>query len=228
MKLTTLFTALCLGGLLSCPAQNPYSPQSWVVEDASASAVIVFCGDTIEITSPQGLTMWYDKPLSGNYTISYRAKVIMQDGEYDRLSDLNCFWGANDPENPNDIYARKEWRNGKFMLYRTLNLFYVGYGGNNNTSTRFRRYYAERYGQHDDVVRPVIKEYLDPNHLLKPNRWYSVVITADGSHTTFSIDGEELFRTAADYSLTDGYFGLRHLSNHILITDFTATALPTH
>ena len=26
--------------------------------------------------------------------------MVMQGGKYDRLSDLNCFWAANDPKYP--------------------------------------------------------------------------------------------------------------------------------
>lgn len=55
--------------------------------------------------------------------------MVMQGGKYDRLSDLNCFWAANDPKYPDDLFARSQWRDGIFKNYNTLNLFYVGYGG---------------------------------------------------------------------------------------------------
>ena len=53
--------------------------------------------------------------------------MVMQGGKYDRLSDLNCFWAANDPKYPDDLFARSQWRDGIFKNYNTLNLFYVGY-----------------------------------------------------------------------------------------------------
>ena len=31
-------------------------------------------------------------------------------------------------KNPDNLFARSEWRNGVFKNYNTLDLFYVGYG----------------------------------------------------------------------------------------------------
>lgn len=44
---------------------------SWVVEDESDSAVFEFHHDTLFIKSPAGLTLWYNRKLSGEYQISY-------------------------------------------------------------------------------------------------------------------------------------------------------------
>ena len=49
--------------------------------------------------------MWYRQRLAGDYEISYRICMVMQGGKYDRLSDLNCFWAANDPKYPDDLFA---------------------------------------------------------------------------------------------------------------------------
>lgn len=42
-----------------------------------------------------------------------------------------------------------------FKNYNTLNLFYVGYGEMSNTTTRFRRYYAEYNGVDDARVKAI-------------------------------------------------------------------------
>ena len=47
---------------------------------------------------------------------------------------------ASDPESPDDLWARAGWRSGIFARCYTLRLYYVGYGGNHNRTTRFRRY----------------------------------------------------------------------------------------
>lgn len=150
--------------------------------------------------------------------------MVMKGGRHDRLSDLNCFWAANDPKHPDDLFARSQWRNGVFKNYNTLNLFYVGYGGNDNSTTRFRRYRGEYYGIADDKVKPLLKEYTDAPHLLVPNKWYEIRIRVEKGMTTYAVNGEELFR----YSLTgnegDGHFGLRLLQNHVLFTGFKVTA----
>lgn len=199
---------------------------NWVAEDRSGKMTAEVVGSSMEIVAPDGLTLWYDQKLTGDYQISYRVKMFMQGGENDRLSDLNCFWAASDPLYPNDIYHRSKWRNGLFTNYNTLNLFYVGYGGNHNSTTRFREYHAKYVSAAgDDQLRPVIKEYTDADNLLKPNRWLLVVITVKDGVTTYSADGEELFSEPIAEGRGDGYFGLRLLKNHTIFTDFSIKTL---
>ena len=193
----------------------------WVAEDASGKFRMTATDGVTEIVAPDGLTLWYDERLTGNYEISYRIQVVMDGGRYDRLSDMNCFWGAADPEHPDDIYARGKWRAGVFKNYNTLNLFYVGYGGNHNSTTRFRVYHGEYYGQGDDRVKPLLKEYTDGPHLLSPNRWYEVVITVADGRTTYAVDGEVLFSHSLEKGQADGYFALRLLKNRVRVSDFT-------
>ena len=38
-----------------------------------------------------GLSLWYKEWLTGNHRITYRVQVVVENGSYDRLSDLNCF-----------------------------------------------------------------------------------------------------------------------------------------
>lgn len=59
----------------------------------------------------------------------------MNGGKNDRISDLNQFWMANDPNNYN-LFTR----NGVFEAYDSLQLYYVGMGGNSNTTTQLRKY----------------------------------------------------------------------------------------
>ena len=192
----------------------------WAVEDSSGKLQITCIGDTMDIVSPDGLSLWYKKCLTGNYEISYRVKVITENGMYDRLSDLNCFWGADDPEYPDDFFARSSWRKGVFQNYNTLNLYYVGYGGNENKTTRFRAYHGEYYGVDDAKIKPVIKEYTDESHLLKSGQWYDIRIRVVNGITTFCMNGEELFRLPIKDNEGDGYFALRLWKNHVSFTDF--------
>lgn len=194
--------------------------KNWPIEDHSGEMQIMVSGDTLDITAPKGLTLWYNKRLTGDYEISYRIKMLMQGGKYDRLSDLNCFWGANDPEHPENLHAQAAWRKGIFQHYKSLKLFYVGYGGNHNSTTRFRQYYGGGPSLNDSIVRPVIKEYTDPAHLLFPNQWYHIQIRVQKGITTYRINGEELFRLSIKRNEGDGHFGLRLLQNHVLFTDF--------
>lgn len=205
---------------LSLQAQQQDALKQWFAEDHSGNMQISVSGDTLDITVPKGLTLWYKERLTGDYEISYHAKVLMQGGKYDRLSDLNCFWGANDPQYPDNLFANSEWRNGIFANYKTLKLFYVGYGGNHNSTTRFRQYLGGGPDINDSIARPVIKEYTDRQHLLFPNQWYRIRIQVKKGITTFYVNDEMLFQRTIKKKEGDGHFGLRLLSNHVLIAGF--------
>lgn len=192
----------------------------WFVEAHSPETVVAVGNKDIEIITPKGFTMWYDRPLSGRYTISYDAMLPEKGGKHDRASDLNCFWGARDPQNPGDIYANANYRQGFFPHYKTMELFYVGYGGNYNSTTRFRKYYGGGPDVDDSIARPVIGEYTDEAHLLKPNRWFHIEIKVEPGLTTYSINGEVLFRKEITTGEADGYFGFRLLENHTIIKNF--------
>lgn len=220
MRLHLLLTGLLLFILPCVEATASCHPADWVAEDSSGKLQITCVGDTMDIVSPGGLSLWYKERLTGNYEITYRAMVVMAGGKYDRLSDLNCFWGAGDPQHPDNFFARGAWRNGVFQNYNTLNLFYVGYGGNDNQTTRFRQYHGEYYGVDDARIKPILKEYADAAHLLKPNHWYEVKIRVENGITTYSMDGEELFRLPMDDGKGDGYFALRLWQNHVRFADF--------
>ena len=197
--------------------------KQWKIEDESNALQMIERADTLELIVPSGLTLWYQQRLTGDYEINYRICMMMKGGKYDRLSDLNCFWAANDPKYPNDLFARSAWRNGVFKNYNSLNLFYVGYGGNDNSTTRFRRYRGEYYGVADDKVKPLLNEYTDAPHLLAPNQWYQIRIRVKEGVTTYSVNGEEFFRYSIADGTGDGHFGLRLLQNHVMFTDFKVT-----
>lgn len=200
--------------------------KDWTLEEASGKLHIIQKKDTMEIIAYDGFTLWYNYRLIGDYQIRYKVKMIMDGNEYDRLSDLNCFWGANDPKNPDNIFAQGTWRRGRFDRYNTLDLYYVGYGGNHNSTTRFRRYYSEYLDTDNSKVRPVIKEYKDPDHLLKPNKWYEICITVKDNKTSYSVNGEKLFEREVKDGECDGHFGFRLLKNHTVFTDISFTTFP--
>lgn len=222
-KLILIISSILL--LVSCNDKTNDTTHLWVVEADDANTRVTFNTDTLDILSPGGNTVWYNQKLKGQYTISYRAKVCDEGGIYDRLSDLNCFWGANDPEFPKDLFERSSWRNGVFKHYNTLNLFYVGFGGNENTTTRFRKYHAEYYGIDESKIKPLIAEYTELPNLLEKDKWYNIVISVGKKETTFSVNGELLFSYELKRKEADGYFGLRFWKNHVIVTDFKVEEL---
>ena len=165
----------------------------WCVESESPDYKITFLGDTVEILSPKGLTLWRKEKMIGETTIEYDACVIDEGKKGDRLSDLNCFWMASDPKYPNDILKRKSWRNGIFMNCYSLQLYYLGYGGNSNSTTRFRRYNGDERGIKDKAFQPaILREYTDADHLLKPNKWYHIKIMSKGNKVSYYMNGKRL------------------------------------
>ncbi|MGV3604419.1 MAG: DUF6250 domain-containing protein [Dyadobacter fermentans] len=149
-----------------------------------------------------GVTVWFKSKLEGNIRIEYDWTVLVDSGRNDRLSDLNQFWMATNPRNADLFAPNAPARSGSFAEYDSLSLYYVGFGGNTNTTTRFRKY-------HGDGTKPLLKEQLDAPHLLKPNHTYHIVVTVKDGRTTFSADGKVLFDWTDPAPLTAGWFGFR-------------------
>ncbi len=196
----------------------------WVVESEGPSTVS-FRGDTAEFIAPKGLSVWRKDKMSGRTVIEYDAQVVTE-GPDDRLSDLNCFWMASDPNAP-DPFKNLNKRGGKFVNSYALQLYYLGYGGNHNSTTRFRRYTGDERGVDDAAFRPaIIKEYTDADHLLKPGKWYHIKITHDGLRTQYFIDGERLVDFRDPAPLTEGWFAFRTTLSRTRLTNFSYSCQP--
>lgn len=187
----------------------------WIteIEPVGKSSVYTKNGKLIMDTAG-GVTVWFNQKFWGNIRIEYDWKVLVDSGRNDRLSDLNQFWMAFDPGNAN-LFTRS----GKFENYDSLALYYAGFGGNSNTTTRFRKYYG-------DGKKPLLKEYLDAAHLLKPNHSYHIIITVCKGKTTFQADGAVLFEWSDPQPLTSGYFGFRSTSARHAVSNFRVYQLP--
>jgi rhamnogalacturonan endolyase len=164
--------------------------------------------DQLIMDTAGGVTVWFKQKLDGNIRIEYDWKVLVDSGRNDRLSDLNQFWMASDPRNPN-LFTRS----GKFETYDSLSLYYVGFGGNTNTTTRFRKY-------HGNGQKPLLKEYLDRKHLLKANQVYHISIVVLNEKMTFSVNDEVFFEYLDPNSLASGYFGFRSTQARHAISHF--------
>ena len=210
----------CLVALLCVISARAES--KWFVE-AEEGGHVVWSGDTLaDIHAPKGLTLWNKALMEGNVTIEYEARVV-SDG---RLSDLNCFWMASDPK-AKDVFANAEQRGGKFVNSYTMRLYYMGFGGNYNSTTRFRRYDGDTRGVDDVVFRPaILREYNDSNHLLRGDHWYKIKLEAIDGHARFTIDGECIVDFADPKPLRKGYFGFRTTLAHAQLRNFRYTCKP--
>jgi hypothetical protein len=171
----------------------------------------------MELDTSVGTTVWFKPVIEGDVLIEYDVTVVDKDGPNDRVSDLNCFWMATDPCHPGDLFAASEERGGVFANYHHLNLYYVGYGGNTNTTTRFRRYYNGN--------RELLGEYTDAPHLITPNHRYHIQLICFDNLVEYRIDGESLFRYEDPLPYRQGHFGLRTVQNHLVMDNFRVVRL---
>lgn len=169
----------------------------------------------LDIDVPAGTSLWFKPRLSGAVAIRYEAMMVAAGGPNDRLSDLNAFWMANDPVAPDgDALARH--RTGRFEDYDDLVLYYVGQGGNSNTTTRFRRY-TGRVG--DRPLLPQNDRRL-PADMLVGNVWQTVTLAAVGPLIRYWRDDRMLFEFLDPDPLTSGHFALRTTQSHLRIRNF--------
>ncbi len=190
----------------------------WVAELEKGGTVSIG-GGRMDINVPGGCTVWFKPELSGPVLIEYDATMLKAGGAYDRVSDLNCFWMAQDARSPGDIFATH--RTGKFADYDQLLCYYVGQGGNTNTTTRFRRY----IGVADN--RPLLPEHdlHAPEFLLTPNTRQHLVLIASGSLIQYYRDGRKIFELNDPAPYTHGWFAFRTTQNHMTVENFSVRRL---
>ena len=193
---------------------KPLDTTKWVVEMTPDQHSAVYTdGGRLILDTRAGVTVWLKHKMHSNFHASFIRKVLVEGKRNDRLSDLNVFWMATDPH---DINLFK--RTGVFEAYDSLSLYYVGMGGNTNTTTRFRKY--EGNGK-----KPLLQEYLDAGHLLAANKEYCIDIWVRNGVTIFAVDGVEYFHYSDPAPLREGYFGFRSTWSRQEISNFQLTSI---
>ena len=97
------------------------SKDNWVVEQQPLGTTIVQ-DDALEIVDSKGCTVWFKNKLSGRIKIEYDVTIIAKGGLHDRVSDMNCFWMATDPNSLDDFFKNSKFRAGRFSNYHNLKL----------------------------------------------------------------------------------------------------------
>ena len=200
-----------LMALATLAATAPAPLPGWTIEAESPDTRVTIDHGTIDIDSPKGVTLWSNRAVAAPVTIAFEAMAVSAGGANDQVSDLNAFWMATDPGGPGGSPVGR--RSGKFEDYDTLLTYYVGIGGNRNTSTRLRRYVG-RAGdrpllpQHDRADRPA---------LLVANRWTRIRLIADGRRVAVERNGATLFTLTDAAPYARGWFGLRTTASHLRI-----------
>lgn len=197
--------------------------QEWKIETESPETAVTWKNGTCDIFAPKGLTLWFDHRMEGNTVIEYEAMIVADKRlravipssdnpkPQPRISDLNCFWMAD----------KCGGCGGRFLDNYALSLYYMGYGGNYNTTTRFRRYNGDARGVTDAEYRPrILKEYTDEAHLLKANHWYKIRLEQIDGRVRYYSDGELLVDYVDPQPMTSGYFGFRTTFAHARLRNF--------
>jgi hypothetical protein len=187
--------------------------------ELEAGGIVKAASGKLDIDVPGGATVWFKPLLEGPVLIEYEATVIKAGGANDRVSDLNCFWMARDSRNPQDLFAVP--RSGKFADYNPLLTYYVGLGGNGNTTTRFRRYIG------DPVIRPLLPQHdlSGAQNMIAPNATQLIQLVACNGVIQYYRDGKRLFDFEDPHPYTSGWFALRTTKNHLTIRGFRVIRL---
>ncbi len=186
---------------------NALSTSIWASEKMPdpAERIEVMEGKLI-LDTKGGATVWLRQKLPANIRISYKRKLIMAGGVNDRVSDLNQFFHAQDP--PGELQFN---RKSRFEEYDSLNLYYVGMGGNYNTSTRFRKYF--------NGDKKILIDFADAPHLLEANKTYSIVIEVLNGLVSYTVDGVKFFEWKDPQPYPGGYFAFRSTKSRQEIDD---------
>lgn len=214
------FIVGCAMALAGCVAGAPSSlvdlnrgSEQWSVEQAPGGSVHFKDGALI-IEDRAGCTVWFREKLTAPVEISYEVTVVAKGGPNDRVSDLNCFWMATDPVTT----AMPAGRSGRFEEYDSLRTYYVGMGGYDNTTTRFRRYAG-------DGTKPLLPEHdlRAKQFLLEGNATFHIRVVAREGVAEFWRNGEKIFSYTDPRPLTKGWFGFRTVHSHLEIRQVRIT-----
>ena len=191
------------------PADVMNDFRHWEVEAEQPARTSLRHG-VLDIDSPAGITVWLKHELAGPVRIDFDATAVSAGGPNDQVSDLNVFWMAR---NSDGMPVGHGKRQGRFAEYDDLLTYYVGLGGNRNTTSRFRRYVGEAGN------RPLLPQHdlTDSSALLVPNRRQHVTLIANGRHIEYRRDGAALFVYEDDAPYTRGSFALRTTFSHLRI-----------
>ena len=209
----------------------------WRIEQQDSSGTVVAAQGVLEVIQPAGATLWFDQEFSGNYEIRFTATPIpVTVGAFtDRISDLNVFWNATVPTGPDPTALKLD---GALASYDPLHLYYVGFGANNNTTTRLRRYDGT-------AARPQVSGYavasaataddkagaMTPATTLIANtathvRIVSRAATDDAPVTLkWYADDVLVFAYADPAPYRQGWFAFRTTTSHFQIRDFSVVRL---
>jgi len=189
------------------------SLEQWVVEKTDKTKVGIIDG-SLDIDDGAGVTVWFKPELSTPSVIEFNGAVVVAGGKNDRGTDLNFFWMAQEPGSA-DFFSKSDWRSGNMRKYDPMRLYYIGYGANDNSTTRFRRYPG-------DGTRPLLPEYdvKEVEFMNVPNKYTNIKIFNLDDKVMVYANDKLLYRIEDETMFKSGRFGFRTWKSHLKIDDF--------
>jgi len=188
----------------------------WVKEiEPSENSEVSISEGKLDINVGAGCSVWFTEKLEGGILIEFDAIMVKDGGVNDNVQDLNTYWMATDPANPDDIFAESDARGGVYRNYFPMSLYYVGLGETHNKRSMLRRYLGTG-------KRPFLPEHnlKASEYLLKGNELNRIRIISFGNIIKYYRNGELYFSFDDSDPLTSGYFCFRTVENHMTIDNF--------
>lgn len=203
----------------------------------------------------RGATIWFRRSLGTRVTITYDVLCPTPDPAIPGVQprDINNFWMATDPTDPDRGLFDSDRYTGAFKTYDKMHGYYASTGGGGkvaNRTTRMRRYPREADGQ---PASHLALDHRDeqPGYLITPDRWMRVQLVAYEDLIQYIVDGQLVYEIArgdrvevedrdqvgrkvkreAVYDLERfpayrrGHFGFRMVGTHHLYRNFRVHAL---
>lgn len=201
----------------------------WRLEAEDARAVVTAEGGVLDIATPAGLSLWWREPLAGDYAVRFTALALPAPAtagpHAGRLSDLNMFWNAEEPDG-----GTPHVRTGAFSSYDDLAAYYVGFGANANTTTRLRHYDGRARhllaGFADEPLREPGEQPMTPALRLHSGQALHIEIVSrrptptDPAHLRWQVDGHTVFTRADAQPRLQGAFALRTTASRLQVRQF--------
>jgi len=156
---------------------------NWVVQiqesDAETQPKVQTENKSLDVLMPgREATIWnrqkFSEPVAIVYNVTAPTKHVESEGIVVR--DINSFWHASDPENPEDLFSNQKYT-GAFDSYHKQQGYYASTGGRDNTTTRFRRYPREADGEPVEHVSLSARDGLD-EFLIQPDQTHTIQLVA--------------------------------------------------
>lgn len=231
--------------------------ENWVVQvekkPGEKTARVIARENSLDCFLPGcGATVWFKKKFSTRIAITYEVLCPTHQPAIKGLlpRDINNFWMASDPVDPQAGLFDPSRFDGGFGSYSKMHGYYASTGGRRNTTTRMRRYPREIDGKPAEHLALNDKDE-KPDYLITPNQVIAVQLVAYDDVIQYIVDKKLVYEIAqgdrvqtegrdhrgkavaheATYDLNrfpvyeEGYFGFRLVGTHHVYTKFRAYAL---